>query len=370
MCGAQFRYVTRSLVLLKIRNVFPVEKQFLKSQTLTICSQEDPEVYKKLVSTLQSSLSNEDLGELFATFLQVELMPVVPSLSSSSQYKPDQIVYPIEIPALGGCTSFLDAVKILDGETRINSCFQFVRSLYCCCEMFGDTSSQDVVDAITITAALEKRRDNTTRGLFGVSLTKWGYYFNNIPEVRKVVKQYMREKEDSAFGVSWFPVYAVAGYDGLLKFPLQHSKTVFLDLHAGPSYCNENPKGSNKRCKLAVEFSLSITNDQSWPIITTKLVMDKTILESQTDSHFHQDPELLQYVWIDRYGGPGGFFRAPFMVCSDLNTPTTTLREFYKIESCQATQVKNLACVVKYKVGSFASLHRSIDLWEKDCCRS
>eukprot|EP00116_Pleurobrachia_bachei_P003170 sb/3463432/ len=297
-----------------------VEKQFLKSQTLTICSQEDPEVYKKLVSTLQSSLSNEDLGALFATFLQVQMMPVVPSPSSSSQYKPDQIVYPIEIPALGGCTSFLDAVKILDGETRINSCFQFVMSLLYCCEMFGDTSSQDVADAIT--AALEKRRNNTTRGLLGVSwFTKWEY-LNIFPEVRRVVEQYIVGKEDSAVG--WYSYYCVNNDNDPLKFLFQHSKTMLFNLHYEPSYCNENPKGSKKRCKLAVELSISFTNDQSWPIITAELATDQTVLESQTDSHFHQDPELLQYIWID------SFSPFTFMVCSDMNTPTTRLREFYE----------------------------------------
>eukprot|EP00116_Pleurobrachia_bachei_P009943 sb/3470205/ len=190
--------------------------------------------------------------------------------------------------------------------------------------MFGDTSSQDVADAIT--AGLEKRRNNTTRGLLGDSwVTKWEY-FNIFREVRIVVQQYLMEKEDSAVGLSRYDVY-----NGPLKFPLQHSNTVFLDLHDhdGPSCCDENSKGSNKRCKLAVEVLISLTNDQTWPIITTKLVTDQTILESQTDSHFHQDPELLQYLWIDGYS-PGGFVPLTFTVCSEMNTPTATLREFYE----------------------------------------
>ena len=54
------------------------------------------------------------------------------------------------------CTSFLDAVKVLDEEARLKSCLQFASSILYCCLEFSDTSSPDVANAIT--GALEKRK--------------------------------------------------------------------------------------------------------------------------------------------------------------------------------------------------------------------
>ena len=59
-----------------------VEKKLLTSETLSLCSQEDPKLYQKLVTTMQKSLSNDDLGALFSIFSLVQMSPPTPSRGS------------------------------------------------------------------------------------------------------------------------------------------------------------------------------------------------------------------------------------------------------------------------------------------------
>eukprot|EP00116_Pleurobrachia_bachei_P005482 sb/3465744/ len=88
---------------------------------------------------------------------------------------------------------------------------------------------------------------------------------------------------------------------GQLSSPFQHSEVRFLDLHDcfRPSYCDENPQESKTRCKVAVEVSLAVKDEEPWPLFTIKLVEDREILEGETDAHFHQDPDFLQHVFVD-----------------------------------------------------------------------
>ena len=113
-----------------------------------------------------------------------------------------------------------------------------------------------------------------------------------------------------------------------LKVPVEHSKLLALDLHDDgcPSYCDQNPKGSNKRCEVPVKVTTSIKNKQSWPVVTVELCSDQQTLDDQTDVHFHQDAEFLQNIYIE--GSHGSRF--PLDICSNINTPTDFLCEFYE----------------------------------------
>eukprot|EP00116_Pleurobrachia_bachei_P006679 sb/3466941/ len=290
------------------------EKRLLTSETLTLCLQEDPKLYQELVKTFQLSLSKEDLASLFSEFslIVINYISAVSTPSSSPQDRPRQTVYPIEVPALGGCTTFLDGVKIIDGEPRINTYVQFVSSLHYCCDVYGDKSSPEIVDAVT--GAMEKRHKNCTRD---VSRIVELLLSNTYPKITEV----LRWSKDNKYGLvgHWINITP-------LKMPLQYSKHVFLDLHDGPSYCAENNE-RGRRCKVAVDVSLKFKDDHSWPVVTLKLVTDQATLDNQTKAHFHQDLEFLRNISV--MGSSDGFW-VPFIICNNLDTPTDSILEFYK----------------------------------------
>ena len=298
-----------------------VEKRFLTLPSLTLCLQTDKALYERLLESVELSLSAKDLMSLFKIFTTVPLpssaatdLQNSPSSSSCSR---NEIVYPIEIPALGECTSFLDAVKVIDKDPRIKSFAQFVSSLDSCSKVFGDPSSSELVEVIT--AAMEKRK--SLAYLVDSTYFTWFPFLNKYPQIKGILSQYMNGTQDS------FCKFRYTSLMNQLSFPSQHSELLFLDLHDydEPSCCDENPRESDKRCKVAVEVSVVIKDEQSWPVFTIKLVEDRDILEAVTDAHFHQDPDFLQHIVVDCEYSINNF-----TVCSDLNTATYSLDEIYK----------------------------------------
>eukprot|EP00116_Pleurobrachia_bachei_P003361 sb/3463623/ len=298
-----------------------VEKRFLNLPSLTLCFQADPTVYQRLLAVVQRSLSKDDLVSVFETFGSVALSSSVRSTSTSQ----NSITYPIVMPALGDCTTFLEAIKVLDEEPMICSCFQFVLSLKYCCELFGDTTSPAIEDAII--TAMEKRRNNTTHGLLGVAgyLDVWCIWSSNLA-VKDILVQYMSTKDnvsEKRHFSEWSSVKPS-------RFPVQFSKRFFLSLHGYDNiYCPETPVESKKWCKVAVDVSFNITDYETWPDVTIKLVEDQAVLEAETTAHFHQDPEFLQYISVggdnnNRNGVPD------LTLCTEPNTVTPPLKEFYR----------------------------------------
>eukprot|EP00116_Pleurobrachia_bachei_P003394 sb/3463656/ len=278
-----------------------VEIRFLTLPSLTLCFQADPTVYQKLLTVVQQSLSKDDLLSLFETFGSIALSPL--ASAGSTSISQNSITYPIEIP-LGECNSFLDAVKLFNEEPKISSCLQFVSSLYYCCKIFGDISatSPEIIDLIT--AAMEKRRKSTVHGLLGVPTYSNQYdrkrsIWSSYPNVIGIVDQYLstQEKVGEKRHHNSFYVTLVLP----LQLPFQTSKRQFLNLHYLCSSCPENPVGSYKWCKVAVDISMTIKDYETWPEITIQLVEDQTILKGERNAHFHQDPEFLQYISISQH---------------------------------------------------------------------
>eukprot|EP00116_Pleurobrachia_bachei_P003453 sb/3463715/ len=298
-----------------------VEKRFLTLPSLTLCLQADQTVYERLLETVELCLSKEDLGCLFTTFTRVPVSLLCGTCihqNSNITNLQNKIVYPIEIPALGECTSFLDAVKVIDKEPRITSFIQFVSSLDYCCDVFGDSNSPDIADVVT--AALDKRK--SWGSLTVESLFDSFHVLKSSPKIQGVLRRYMKGKQDSSYDLSY-----TSWRNDDLNPPLQQSKLLLLNLHdnCGPSYCDNNPRESNKRCKVAVEFSVAVKDYQSWPVFTIKLVEDNAILEAEKDAHFHQDPDFLKQIFVDYYNDPG----THFTVCSDLSTTSDSLDKLY-----------------------------------------
>eukprot|EP00116_Pleurobrachia_bachei_P003468 sb/3463730/ len=277
-----------------------IEKRFLSLPSLKLCFQADQPMYQRLLTVVQQSLSKDDLVSVFETFGSVALSPPAASSTSNSQ---NSITYPIEIP-LGECNSFLDSVKVLVEEPKISSCFQFVSSLNYCCKMFGDTSSPELIDSIT--TGMEKRRNNTTHGLLGVSSyirinihqrSVWSAY----PSVKGILDQYIMSTEEKVsesekhHSNMWYETL-----DLPVQLPLAISTRQILNLHYGGSSCPENPAESRKWCKVAVDISMTIKDYETWPDITIQLVEDQAVLDAERNAHFHQDPEFLQYISVSQ----------------------------------------------------------------------
>eukprot|EP00116_Pleurobrachia_bachei_P003384 sb/3463646/ len=303
-----------------------IEKRFLRSAPLTLCFHSDQTVYERLLETVELCLSKEDLMSLFKIFARVpvSLCTASPQNSPSSNITnlQNSIVYPIQIPALGECTSFLDAVKVIDNDPRIKSFIQFVSSLDYCCDVFGDTTSQELVDAITV--ALDKRK--SWASLLGECELQFFNFPDVNPKIKSVLSQYIKTKQD---------LYCQMSYERFslaqLSLPFHHSEIQFLDLYHqqycdGNSYCDENPLESDKRCKVAIEVSVAVKDYKSWPVIAIRLVEDRAILEAQTDAHFHQDPDFLQHIFVDCFHDDNS---THFTLCSDLNKSTGSLGRFY-----------------------------------------
>eukprot|EP00116_Pleurobrachia_bachei_P002651 sb/3462913/ len=118
-----------------------VERRFLTSQSLTLCYQSDHGLYQRLLKTVQQCLSNEDLVSLFATFASVPSpSPSVPLPSSSvtettsviptnSNERSDKITYPIVVPAIKSCSTWLEAIKVCDEHPRLQNVFHFLGGL-------------------------------------------------------------------------------------------------------------------------------------------------------------------------------------------------------------------------------------------------
>eukprot|EP00116_Pleurobrachia_bachei_P003510 sb/3463772/ len=294
-----------------------VEKRFLTLPSLTLCFQTDKDIYERLLEAVELCLSKEDLMFMYKIFTRVSLPLPATSLQnipSSSYNLLNKIVYPIEIPALRECTSLLDAVKVLDKDPRISSFIQFVSSLYYCCPRFGDTTSLDLVDAVTV--ALEKRK--RWASLSGESLLYSFDFLKDYPLIKGVLTERTQDSSCKYNDVTFLP--------GQLSLPLQHSEVLFLDLHDGSSYCDENLRDYHTRCKVAVEVSMAVQNEQSWPVFTIKFVEDRTILDAELNAHFHQDPDFLQHIFVDLFY----YHSTHFTVCSDLNTTTSGVKQIYK----------------------------------------
>eukprot|EP00116_Pleurobrachia_bachei_P007032 sb/3467294/ len=292
-----------------------------------MCFRADQALYLQLVTTVQRSLSREDLLSLFDVFARVAAPPPVTTNHGVSDPQ-NTIVYPIVIPALGECKTFLDAVKVIDNEPRIRSCTQFSASLDFCCDVFdGYQLSPEIVNAIT--AAMDRRSS-------GASL--WGFPIldSNHREVAHILWNCMRERADSEYRLANASLNI-----SKQRFPIHHSERLFLVMHGfvGPSYCDDNPKESDKRCKVAVDVSVTLENEHSWPVVTLSLVEDRDILEAPTDAHLHQDPDFLQHVYVHVIEKPNSSHIA---VCSNLNTLTPSLNKIHglwKLRSYDETNI-------------------------------
>eukprot|EP00116_Pleurobrachia_bachei_P004092 sb/3464354/ len=288
-----------------------IEKGFLTLISLTMCFRADQALYLQLVTSVQRSLSKEDLLSLFDVFARVAAPPPNNGVSNPQ----NTMVYPIVIPALGECKTFLDAVKVIDKERRIRSCTQFSASLDYCCDVFGGYQlSPEIVQAIT--AGMDKRSSGTS--LWGFPLLD-----SNHREIANILWNCMIDKQDSEYRLA----------NASLKiskqsFPIRHSERLFLVLHGfvGPSYCDDNPEESDKRCKVAVDVSVTLEDKLSWPVVKLSLVEDQENLEAPTDAHLHQDPDFLQHIYVRVSERPNASHIA---VCSNLNTLTPSLDKIH-----------------------------------------
>ena len=187
----------------------------------------------------------------------------------------------------------LEAITVLDEDPRIVSCFQFVLALNYCCEIFGDTASAVIEDAIK--TAMEKRCNNS-HGLFGVS----GYLNTDVwsshPSVKGILEQYMSTQDNKVSEKRHCTIW----YDYLelpLQLPLQISSQQFLNLHYRSSSCPENQ--DSRWCKVAVDIFMTVKDFETSPDITIQLVEDSALLErNKRNAHFHQDPAFLQYISV------------------------------------------------------------------------
>eukprot|EP00116_Pleurobrachia_bachei_P007618 sb/3467880/ len=262
---------------------------------------------------------------------------MIPPSPASSSYQ--EVVYPIEIPALGECKSFLEAVKVIDEDPRIVSCLQFVDSLMYCCEVYGDIRdvfdidklSPEICDAIT--SVMDKIRRQTSRGLFGLSDTFIGQFHTGSKyyyRMKKFLEQYMIGKLENQHAEVNCLVLCEGASQSSIEFPFMHSKHVFIKLNN--VCCLEKPKYT--LCKVAIKVSVTLKNNLSFPVVTLTLVTDRELSEADTGSetpHFHQDPEFLQNIIIRI------FYRLKkedmdyhhLTLCKNRNSPTDALRKSY-----------------------------------------
>eukprot|EP00116_Pleurobrachia_bachei_P010785 sb/3471047/ len=180
---------------------------------------------------------------------------IPPSPASSSKDSAQEIVYPIEIPALGGCKLFLEAVKVIDEDPRFVSCLQFVDSLMYCCEVYGDI--QDIADVNklspeigdAITTVMDKIRRQTSRGLFGLADIFIGQFWG-YPLMKNFLEQYVKGKQENVHSEVHYSMVC----QGTIVFPVTNSKNVFFKLNNVS--CDESY--GQKQCKVAVNVSVAL----------------------------------------------------------------------------------------------------------------
>eukprot|EP00116_Pleurobrachia_bachei_P003335 sb/3463597/ len=285
-----------------------VERRFLTSQSLTLCFQSDHGLYQRLLKTVQQCLSNEDLVSLFAIFASVPVpsmivplpspsvplpspsvslpstsvslpSPSVPETTSgiptNSKERSHKITYPIVIPALKSCSTWLEAIKICDEHPRLQNFLHFLGGLSAYGLEKGGHINTDPDLSAAFADAMSRRQIHKISYIFKM-------IFGNLYNVLEPYLVYKRTSYRSETMEYQHPV---------------DTKVNFVDLHHcfSSNYCKSNQDGS-KKCKVAVRVSTNLKDKESWPKVTLELVRNRKTLEAQKDAHFHQDPELLQNI--------------------------------------------------------------------------
>eukprot|EP00116_Pleurobrachia_bachei_P003549 sb/3463811/ len=254
------------------------EKRFLDPQTLTVCFQSDSDVYLQLLNTLQTTLCKEDIEVLLKPLCNVFHNLAEQRICDENQ----KVVYPIELPALEDCKTLLDAIKIFDEEPRIQSWIQFVDCVgnYCYSNRGMCEESEEVLEALNV--ALEKRYRKYPHSVCNVNEDDLPHWVPDLKEDYPMLLNVLNKYQESGIVTE-----CTIDFGKSTRWPYKTSHMVYLNLHYGSSFCEDNPKPTHKRCKVAVNVSIVVRDINSYPTFTIELEKDQTLLNAHTDPSLH-----------------------------------------------------------------------------------